>query len=73
LTGRAFWRSLDERICHDSFAVSAVISAAFPQPLFLPLFLPPFPPCSRCGSGLRFLPSLCRRFRGTICPLVFSV
>ena len=71
LTGRAFWRSLDERICHDSFAVSAVISAAFPQPLFLPLFLPPFPPCSRCGSGLRFLPSLCRRFRGTICPLVF--
>ena len=39
MTGRAFWRSLDERICHDSFAVSAVISAAFPQPLFLPLFL----------------------------------
>jgi len=36
LTGRAFWRSLDERICRDSFAVSALISAAFPQPLFPP-------------------------------------
>ena len=66
---RAFWRSLDERICRDSFAVSALISAAFPQPLFLP----PFPPCSRCGSGLRFLPSLCRRFRRRSARLLFSI
>ena len=69
LTGRAFWRSLDERICRDSFAVSALISAAFPQPPFLP----PFPPCSRCGSGLRFLPSLCRRFRRRSARLLFSI
>ena len=63
------WVSLDERICRDSFAVSALISAAFPQPPFLP----PFPPCSRCGSGLRFLPSLCRRFRRRSARLLFSI